>query len=77
MLPSVRSDISSGCKVFDSQVITLAVIRLGITKSPEIAEVLNCAVRTVYKYRTTLRSISTCAKGDFEEEIKKIGNIDS
>lgn len=50
----------------------LAVIRLGITKSPEIAEVLNCAVRTVYKYRITLRSISTCAKGDFEEEIKKI-----
>ena len=55
----------------------LAVIRLGITKSPEIAEVLNCAVRTVYKYRITLRSISTCAKGDFEEEIRKIGNIDS
>ena len=55
----------------------LAVIRLGITKSPEIAEVLNCAVRTVYKYRITLRSISTCSKGDFEEEIKKIGNIDS
>ena len=50
----------------------LAVIRLGITKSPEIAEVLNCAVRTVYKYRITLRSISTCAKGDFEEEIRKI-----
>ena len=53
----------------------LAVIRLGITKSPEIAEVLNCAVRTVYKYRITLRSISTCEKGDFEEEVKKIGNI--
>ena len=52
----------------------LAVIRLGITKSPEIAEVLNCAIRTVYKYRTTLRSLSTCPKGNFEEEIKKIGN---
>ena len=69
---STRSDGS-----LSTELRILAVIRLGITKSPEIAEVLNCAVRTVYKYRITLRSISTCAKGDFEEEIKKIGNIDS
>lgn len=67
---STRSD-GSLCTEFR----ILAVIRLGITKSPEIAEVLNCAVRTVYKYRITLRSVSTCSKGDFEEEIKKIGNI--
>ena len=69
---STRSDGS-----LSTELRILAVIRLGITKSPEIAEVLNCAVRTVYKYRITLRSISTCAKGDFEEEIKKIGNIES
>ena len=69
---SPRSDGS-----LSTELRILAVIRLGITKSPEIAEVLNCAVRTVYKYRITLRSISTCAKGDFEEEIKKIGNINS
>ena len=69
---STRSDGS-----LSTELRILAVIRLGITKSPEIAEVLNCAVRTVYKYRITLRSISTCAKGDFEEEIRKIGNIDS
>ena len=67
---STRSDGS-----LSTELRILAVIRLGITKSPEIAEVLNCAVRTVYKYRITLRSISTCSKGDFEDEIKKIGNI--
>jgi hypothetical protein len=67
---SIRSDGS-----LSTELRILAVIRLGITKSPEIAEVLNCAVRTVYKYRITLRSVSTCSKGDFEEEIKKIGNI--
>lgn len=50
----------------------LAVIRLGITKSPEIADVLNCAIRTVYKYRITLRSIALCDKDEFEKRVKKI-----
>ena len=50
----------------------LAVIRLGITKSPEIADVLNCALRTVYKYRITLRSVALCDKDEFEKRIKKI-----
>ena len=53
----------------------LAVIRLGITKSPEIAEVLNCAIRTVYRYLITLRSLSTYPKYSFEEEIKKISTL--
>ena len=67
---SKRSDGS-----LSTELRILAVIRLGITKSPEIAEVLNCAIRTVYKYRITLRSLSTCQKDNFEEEIKKIGNL--
>ena len=50
----------------------LAVIRLGITKSPEIAEVLNCSVRTVYKYRFTLRSTALCPNDEFEERISLI-----
>lgn len=50
----------------------LAVIRLGIVKSQEIADVLNCAIRTVYKYRITLRSVALCPKDEFEERIKQI-----
>ena len=50
----------------------LAVIRLGITKSPEIADVLNCAIRTVYKYRITLRSIALCDKDEFEKRVREI-----
>lgn len=50
----------------------LAVIRLGITKSHEIAEVLNCAVRTVYKYRITLRQKALCSPDEFESRILKI-----
>ena len=51
----------------------LAAIRLGITKSPEIADVLNCAVRTVYKYRMTLKGIALCPREEFEEKVKNIG----
>lgn len=50
----------------------LAVIRLGIDKSHEIAEVLNCAVRTVYKYRITLRNRAMCQPEEFEERVKRI-----
>lgn len=51
----------------------LAAIRLGITKSPEIADVLNCAIRTVYKYRTTLRCLAICDKDQFEEKVRVCG----
>lgn len=64
---STRNDGS-----LNTELRILAVIRLGITKSPEIAEVLNCAIRTVYKYRITLRSLALCDKDIFEEKIRKI-----
>lgn len=64
---SARNDGS-----LNTELRILAVIRLGITKSPEIAEVLNCAIRTVYKYRITLRSLALCDKDIFEEKIRKI-----
>lgn len=50
----------------------LAIIRLGITRSPEIAEVLNCSVNTVYKYRETLRNKALCPKEDFEKLVRRI-----
>lgn len=66
----------AGYYVKDNQLNTelriLAVIRLGISKSPEIAEVLNCSVRTVYKYRFNLRSIALCPKDEFEKRICQI-----
>lgn len=55
-----------------TEIRILAIIRLGITKSPEIAEVLNCAVNTVYKYRETIRNKALCPKEDFEKIIKRI-----
>lgn len=64
---SARNDGS-----LNTELRILAVIRLGITKSPEIADVLNCAIRTVYKYRITLRSLALCDKDSFEDKIRKI-----
>lgn len=64
---SARNDGS-----LNTELRILAVIRLGITKSPEIADVLNCAIRTVYKYRITLRTLALCDKDLFEKKIQKI-----
>ena len=55
-----------------TEIRILAIIRLGITRSQEIAEVLNCSVNTVYKYRETLRNKALCPKEDFEKMVQKI-----
>lgn len=57
---------------FPTELRILAVIRLGITDNREIAEVLNCALRTVYKYRISLRGKALCGKENFDREIRKI-----
>lgn len=51
----------------------LAVIRLGITESPKIAEFLDCALTTVYTYRNKIKASATCPREDFENRVKRIG----
>lgn len=51
----------------------LAVIRLGITESPKIAEFLDCALTTVYTYRNKIKAAALCPRDDFENRIRKIG----
>ena len=51
----------------------LAVIRLGITESPKIAEFLDCALTTVYTYRNKIKAAALCPRDDFENRVRKIG----
>lgn len=51
----------------------LAVIRLGITDSPKIAQFLDCALTTVYTYRNKMKAASICPREDFENHVKRIG----
>ncbi|MCD8165739.1 MAG: DUF6377 domain-containing protein [Bacteroides sp.] len=49
-----------------------ALIRLGITDSNKIATFLNYSLRTIYNYRSKVKSKAINTKQDFEERVKKL-----
>ncbi|MCD8260324.1 MAG: DUF6377 domain-containing protein [Bacteroides sp.] len=49
-----------------------ALIRLGITDSNKIATFLNYSLRTIYNYRSKVKSKAINTKQDFEEQVKKL-----
>ncbi|MBI9062331.1 MAG: hypothetical protein JEZ14_10115 [Marinilabiliaceae bacterium] len=51
-----------------------ALIRLGITESPQIATFLRYSVTTIYNYRTKVRNKARISRDRFEEEVMKLGN---
>lgn len=69
--PSERFDASANS--LTTEVRILAVIRLGITNSPDIAKFLNCALPTVYTYRAKLRNAALCSKDEFEARVAQLG----
>ena len=50
----------------------LALIRMGISKRPKIAKVLNMSVKTVYSYHCNLHKHSLHADGPFDEIIESL-----
>lgn len=58
-----------------TQMRIFALIRLGITDSGKISEILHYSVNTIYNYRAQTKKLSACGKEDFEERVKKIGVI--
>lgn len=73
LLPPERHFSRKADGSLPTEIRVLATIRLGITKSQEIADVLNCALRTVYKYRISLRGDALCPKEEFEFKVREIG----
>jgi tetratricopeptide (TPR) repeat protein len=49
-----------------------ALIRLGVTSSEKIANILDYSVNTIYNYRTRIKNKSIIAKDDFEEAVMAI-----
>lgn len=56
----------------NTQMRIFALIRLGITESGRISEILHCSVNTIYNYRAQAKKSSVCGKLDFEERVKAI-----
>lgn len=52
-----------------------ALIRLGVTDNEEISSFLRHSVKTVYNYRSKFRNRSLGDPAEFEEKLKRIGQI--
>ncbi len=54
------------------EVRIFALLRLGISDTQEVAKYLNLSVKTVYVYKTKIKSKSTVDNADFEARIMAI-----
>jgi cell division protein FtsB len=59
-------------EVLNTELRIYALIRLGITKSEQIAKILRYSVSTIYNYRVKLKNNAKSGRDSFEEEVKKI-----
>lgn len=65
--PTVPGRLNTQMRIF-------ALIRLGITDSGKISEILHYSVNTIYNYRAQTKKQSACGKEDFEERVKAINS---
>jgi len=62
-------------EVLNTELRIYALIRLGITDSSKIAELLRYSVNTIYNYRVKIKNKAAIARDEFEDHIKKIGSF--
>ncbi len=53
---------------------TLALIRLGVVDSEQIAGFLRRSVSTIYNYRVKMRNAAVCPRDEFEDKVREIGH---
>lgn len=71
LIPEERIELKPGEKL-NTELRILALIRLGITDSSQIAELLHYSVNTIYNYRSRIKSKASVNRDDFEEMIAGI-----
>ena len=62
-------------KGLNTELRIMALMRLGITDTNQIAAILHCSVQTIYNYKSKMRGKVNADQDTFEEKIKKIGLI--
>lgn len=65
VVPSAPGRLTTQMRIF-------ALIRLGITDSGKISEILHYSVNTIYNYRAQTKKSAACPKDDFEERVREI-----
>ena len=71
LLPEEQIVLKEG-ELLNTELRILALIRLGINKSGQIAELLHYSPTTIYNYRARLREKARTSLGDFEEQVAQI-----
>ncbi|MGL4851295.1 MAG: DUF6377 domain-containing protein [Phocaeicola sp.] len=71
LLPEEERVMPKKMDTLTTELRIFALIRLGITDSGKIADFLNCAISTIYSYRSKFKTRSLY-KDDFEEQLMKI-----
>ena len=60
-------------QALNTELRILALIRLGVARSTEIAAILNCSVATIHTYRAQLRNAARGDRNTFDDAIRRIG----
>lgn len=60
-------------QTLNTELRILALIRLGVARSTEIAAILNCSVATIHTYRAQLRNAALGDRSTFDDAIRRIG----
>lgn len=74
LLPEEQIHPKAG-ELLNTELRIFALIRLGITDSVKIANFLRYSLRTIYNYRTKVRSKAAVSRDEFEERVKEIGTL--
>lgn len=69
--------VDTESKRLKTELRIFALIRLGINDSEEIAQFLRYSVKTIFNYRTKIRSKAEGDRLEFEDKVKKIGMVSS
>lgn len=62
-------------ELLNTELRIFALIRLGIADSNKIAQFLRYSLKTIYNYRTKMRSKARGNRDDFEKEVMRIGTF--
>lgn len=68
MRPKEENRLTTEIRIF-------ALIRLGIEDSSKIAEFLHYSVNTIYNYRARIKNGAITSREQFEQNVKKLGQI--
>lgn len=77
LLKSDSQIVTKDGELLNTELRIFALVRLGINDSVKIAELLRYSPQTIYNYRQKIRNTLKVKKGDFMDELAKIGRKQS